>query len=121
MSDKLLPPRAFNKKQKITATVEQIDWQSRHVFVTFVNSNGDKEGDFWAFNECDIHWFICLDKNGGKVYAGEWCNYLSDNDPPVRVRFVWVGPALRYLVEDEQGLTYPPPSIKSIELIKEPT
>lgn len=62
--------------------------------------------------------YVRDDKNGEAVYAGQWCNFISDADPPVKVRFVWIGPDLRYLVEDEQGLTYPPPPIKSIELIK---
>lgn len=63
--------------------------------------------------------YVCPDKNGNPVFAGDWCNYFSDADPPVRVRFVWIEPAVRYLVEDEQGLTYPPPPIKTIELIEQ--
>lgn len=72
MSEELKAPRARQKTENITAEVSQIDWESRHVFVTYPNPDGGvRIGDFWSFDDCEIFPFIRLDKNGDKVFAGD--------------------------------------------------
>ena len=72
MSNEPKPPMAFNKSEGIRAKVEQIDWGSNSVFVTYPNPDGGMRiGDFWQFDECEIFPFVRLDKNGDKVYAGD--------------------------------------------------
>lgn len=63
--------------------------------------------------------YVCPDKNGKPVYAGEWFNFLSDRDPPVKLRFVWVQKTLRYMIENEEGSLYFPAPKDKIELIQE--
>jgi len=55
MSNELVPPRAYHKTEKITAKVSQIDWESKHVFVTYPNPDGGiRIGDFWSFDEIEL-------------------------------------------------------------------
>lgn len=85
MSNELMPPMAFNKEEGIRAVVEQIDWGSNSVFVTYPNPDGGvRIGDFWDFGECEISPFVCPDKNGDKVYGGSKVKrvpYTGDPNP----------------------------------------
>ena len=89
MSNEPKPPMAFNKSEGIRAKVEQIDWGSRTVFVTYPNPDGGvRIGDFWDFSVCEILPFVCLDKSEDKVFAGDnirgWirrqCRNIEDPD-----------------------------------------
>ncbi len=80
MSNEPKPPMAFNKSEGIRAEVQQIDWGSHSVFVTYPNPDGGMRiGDFWDFSECEILPFVCPDKNGDKVFAGDKVTYQLPN------------------------------------------
>ncbi len=77
----------------------------------------------WAENENEAietlsKRFVCPDKNGKPVYAGDEFNFLSDCDPPIKLHFVWSVPQLRYMYENERGDTWRPSSSDEIELIE---
>ena len=89
MSNELLPPMAFNKSEGIRAEVKQIDWASHSVFVTYPHPDGGMRiGDFWDFSECEIFPFVCLDKNGDKVFAGDevWLQFVPDYPHQIRAK-----------------------------------
>ncbi len=66
------PPRAFNKKENITAEVIIIDWHTESVCVGYRDHEGEVvAGVFWDFDECEIIPYVCPDKNGDKVFAGD--------------------------------------------------
>ena len=62
--------------------------------------------------------FVCYDKNGKPVYAGDEFNFLSDCDPPIKLHFAWSVPQLRYMYENERGDTWRPNRSDKIELIE---
>ena len=63
--------------------------------------------------------FVCPDKHGKPVYAGDKFNFLSNCDPPIKLHFAWSVPQLRYMYENERGDTWRPNSSDKIELIEE--
>ncbi len=63
--------------------------------------------------------FVCLDKNGDKVFVGDDFNFVSRHHPPIKLHFVWDAAKLRYMYANERRDRWSPGPPDHIELIKE--
>lgn len=79
------------------------------------DENDDKDKAIIAWNRR----FVCFDKNGDKVYAGDDFNFILHGQPPIKLHFVWDASRLGYMYENEQGEKWAPRSSDNIELVKE--
>lgn len=84
---------------------------------------GECEAEIWggslekAINDWNRR-FVCLDKDGAKVFAGDEFNFNSKGRPPIKLHFVWSKQRLRWLYENDQSDTWIPKSSDNITLIE---